>query len=113
MDHAYAAADIALCRAGAGTVAELAIVGLPAVLVPYPFAPDDHQTMNAAALVDAGAAVLVRDDEATPERLGPQIEELLRNPERLTRMAAAARSQARPEAAQALAAWVLELGRRG
>ena len=113
MDHAYAAADIALCRAGAGTVAELAVAGLPAVLVPYPFAPDDHQAMNAASLVDAGAALLVRDDDAIAERLGPQIEELLGNPERLTRMAAAARGQARPKAAEALASWVLELGRHG
>ena len=112
MDHAYAAADLALCRAGAGTVAELAVVGLPAVLVPYPYAPDDHQAVNAAVLVDAGAAVLVRDAEATAERLGPQIEELLGHPDRLTRMAAAARSQARPKAAETLAGWVLELGRQ-
>jgi UDP-N-acetylglucosamine--N-acetylmuramyl-(pentapeptide) pyrophosphoryl-undecaprenol N-acetylglucosamine transferase len=111
MDHAYAAADLALCRAGAGTVAELAVVGLPAVLVPYPYAPDDHQTVNAKVLVDAGAAVLVRDSDATTERLAPLIEELIEHRDRLPHMAAAARAQARPRAAEALASWVLELGR--
>jgi UDP-N-acetylglucosamine--N-acetylmuramyl-(pentapeptide) pyrophosphoryl-undecaprenol N-acetylglucosamine transferase len=112
MDHAYAAADLTLCRAGAGTVAELAIAGLPAVLVPYPHAPDDHQAVNASVLVDAGAAVLVRDGDATAEHLGRLIEELLAQSGRLEGMAAAARSQAKPHAAEALAAWVLELGGR-
>jgi UDP-N-acetylglucosamine--N-acetylmuramyl-(pentapeptide) pyrophosphoryl-undecaprenol N-acetylglucosamine transferase len=112
MDHAYAAADLALCRAGAGTIAELAIAGLPSVLVPYPHAPDDHQAVNASVLVDAGAAVLVRDGDATAERLGPLTEELLAHPDRLTDMAAAARGKALPKAAEALAAWVLDLGRR-
>jgi UDP-N-acetylglucosamine--N-acetylmuramyl-(pentapeptide) pyrophosphoryl-undecaprenol N-acetylglucosamine transferase len=83
MDHAYAAADLALCRAGAATVAELAVVGLPAILVPYPFAPYDHQAVNASVLVDAGGAVMVRDNEATAGRLGPLVEELLGDPARL------------------------------
>src|SRR5204863_501547 len=51
IDYAYAAADLTVCRAGAGTVAELAVTGLPAVLVPYPYAPDDHQAVNASVLV--------------------------------------------------------------
>jgi UDP-N-acetylglucosamine--N-acetylmuramyl-(pentapeptide) pyrophosphoryl-undecaprenol N-acetylglucosamine transferase len=112
MDHAYAAADLALCRAGAGTVAELAIAHLPAVLVPYPFAPDDHQAANARALVDAGAALLVRDGDATSEQLAPQIEQLLADRDRLAQMAGAAAQAAHPHAAEALAAWALELAQR-
>ena len=114
IDHAYAAADITVCRAGAGTVAELAITGLPAVLVPYPYAPDDHQAVNASVLVDAGAALLVRDADADADRLGPLVERLLEDRGELTRMSGAARSVARPHAADELAAWVLELaGARG
>ena len=109
MDHAYAAADLMVSRAGAGTVAELAAVGLPSILVPYPYAMDDHQTVNAGVLTKAGAALMVRDDEATAERLAPMIEELLDDPERLGEMARATAKVARPHAAEELAAWVLEL----
>jgi len=111
MDLSYAAADLAVCRAGAGTVAELAATGLPAVLVPYPYAPHDHQAVNAATLVEPGAAVLVRDNEATPERLVPLLDDLLDDPGALAAMGAAARGAARPHAADELAAWVLELAR--
>lgn len=113
MDLAYAAADLAICRAGAGTVAELPAAGLPAILVPYPHAPGDHQTKNAAALVRAGAAVLVPDAQATAERIGPVAESLLADPERLERMGAAARTLARPRAAEDLADWTLELAGGG
>ena len=109
MDHAYAAADVMLSRAGAGTVAELAVVGLPSVLVPYPYAPDDHQAVNAGVLVNAGAAQMVRDAEATAERIGPIVEELMEHPEKLREMGEAAGKVARPRAAEDLAAWVLEL----
>jgi UDP-N-acetylglucosamine--N-acetylmuramyl-(pentapeptide) pyrophosphoryl-undecaprenol N-acetylglucosamine transferase len=111
MDHAYAAADLMLSRAGAGTVAELAAVGLPSILVPYPYAPDDHQAVNASVLTKVGAAFMVRDDEATSDRLAPMIEELLEDRERLAEMARATAKVARPHAAEELAAWVLELGR--
>jgi UDP-N-acetylglucosamine--N-acetylmuramyl-(pentapeptide) pyrophosphoryl-undecaprenol N-acetylglucosamine transferase len=111
MDLAYAAADLAVCRAGAGTVAELATTGLPAVLVPYPYAPHDHQAVNAATLVEPGAAVLVRDHEATPERLGPLADGLFDDPGALAAMRAAARRAAHPHAADELAAWVLDLAR--
>ncbi|MEY2478154.1 MAG: UDP-N-acetylglucosamine--N-acetylmuramyl-(pentapeptide) pyrophosphoryl-undecaprenol [Actinomycetota bacterium] len=111
MDHAYAAADLMVSRAGAGTVAELAAVGLPSILVPYPYAMDDHQTVNAAVLTKAGAALLVRDDEATADRLAPLVEELLDDPARLAEMRRATAKVARPHAAEELAAWVLELGR--
>ena len=109
MDSAYAAADVALCRAGAGTVAELAATGLPAVLVPYPFATGDHQRENAAELLGADAARVVPDAEATADTLGPIIEELAADSAELERMAAGARSVGRPDAADELARWVLEL----
>jgi UDP-N-acetylglucosamine--N-acetylmuramyl-(pentapeptide) pyrophosphoryl-undecaprenol N-acetylglucosamine transferase len=111
MDHAYAAADVALTRAGAGTVCELAATGLPAILVPYPYAPHDHQAVNAGTLTEPGAAVMVRNHEATAERLAPLFDELLDDPARREAMAAAGRAVARPHAAEELAAWVLDLAR--
>ena len=109
MDHAYAAADLTVCRAGAGTIAELAVVGLPAILVPYPFATEDHQTVNAKVLVDAGGAAAVPDAEATPEVVGPLVEKLVADPAELERRRAGTLSAARPHAADELARWVLEL----
>lgn len=111
MDERYAEASVAVCRAGAVTVAELAAAGVPAVLVPLPGAPGDHQTRNALALVDAGAAVLVPDDECTGERVGDELDALLADPARLDRMGASARSVARPDAAARLAAMVEEAAR--
>lgn len=101
-----AAADVVVCRAGGTTVAELAVVGVPAVLVPLPGAPGDHQTANAGALVRAGAAVLVRDAELSPERLDAELSALLSDPSRLAAMAAAARSVGIPDAADHLAALI-------
>jgi UDP-N-acetylglucosamine--N-acetylmuramyl-(pentapeptide) pyrophosphoryl-undecaprenol N-acetylglucosamine transferase len=112
MELAYAAADVAITRAGAGTVAELPAAGLPAVLIPYPHAPGDHQTLNAQPLVDAGAAYVVADGEAAPERIGPLLEELIEDPARLVRMGERAAGLAKPHAADELAAWVLELASR-
>jgi UDP-N-acetylglucosamine--N-acetylmuramyl-(pentapeptide) pyrophosphoryl-undecaprenol N-acetylglucosamine transferase len=106
MPDLYAATTIAVCRAGATTVAELAAAGVPSVLVPLPGAPGDHQTRNAQALVDAGAAVLVPDAECTGARLAAELEPLLADPVRLEAMAAAARTLARPHAADDLAALV-------
>src|SRR5207253_1050993 len=74
MDHAYAAADLAICRAGAGTVAELAVAELPSILVPLPAHEHDEQAHNAEPLVHAGGALLVRDHEATAEVVGPLVE---------------------------------------
>jgi UDP-N-acetylglucosamine--N-acetylmuramyl-(pentapeptide) pyrophosphoryl-undecaprenol N-acetylglucosamine transferase len=109
MDHAYAASDLALTRAGAGTVAELGATGLPAVLVPYPYAPHDHQAVNASVLVDVGAALMVRNESATADRLAPEFDSLFADAERRAAMAGAGRSVARPHAADELASWVLEL----
>jgi UDP-N-acetylglucosamine--N-acetylmuramyl-(pentapeptide) pyrophosphoryl-undecaprenol N-acetylglucosamine transferase len=113
MDSAYAAADAALCRAGAGTVAELAVTGLPAVLVPYPFATGDHQRENAVELADAGAALIVPDADATADVLGPTYEAWAADPYELKQRSVAAACVGRPHAADELASWVLQLaGRR-
>lgn len=112
MELAYAAADVAITRAGAGTVAELPAAGLPAVLIPYPHAPGDHQTLNAQPLVNAGAAYVVADAEAQPDRVGPMLEELIEDRPRLARMGESARALAKPHAADELAAWVLDLAAR-
>jgi UDP-N-acetylglucosamine--N-acetylmuramyl-(pentapeptide) pyrophosphoryl-undecaprenol N-acetylglucosamine transferase len=109
MDHAYAAADIAVCRSGAGTVAELAVVELPAVLVPFPHDEHDEQVHNAEPLVRSGGALLVRDHEATAEVVGPMLEERLGDRGLLASMAKGMRASARPSAAADLAAWALDL----
>lgn len=113
MELAYSAADVAITRAGAGTVAELPAAGLPAVLIPYPHAPGDHQTLNAQPLVDAGAAYVVADAEARPDRVGPLLEELIEDRARLAGMGESAKGLAKPRAADDLAAWVLELAAQG
>ena len=102
MATVYAAADLVVSRAGATTVAELAAAGVPAVLVPLPGAPDDHQTANARKLEAAGGAVLVGDAELDGARLVAEVDALLHDPGRLDSMAGAARSLARPDAALAV-----------
>jgi UDP-N-acetylglucosamine--N-acetylmuramyl-(pentapeptide) pyrophosphoryl-undecaprenol N-acetylglucosamine transferase len=103
MDLVYERAALAVCRSGAGTIAELTAVGLPAVLVPLPGAPSDHQTRNAQTLERAGAAVMLRDAECGPERLDQVVSELLGAADRLARMGIAARGLGRPDAAARLA----------
>ncbi|MCK7627669.1 UDP-N-acetylglucosamine--N-acetylmuramyl-(pentapeptide) pyrophosphoryl-undecaprenol N-acetylglucosamine transferase [Streptomyces sp. RS10V-4] len=112
MDLAYAAADLVVCRAGSATVAELATTGMPAVLVPYPHAPGDHQTHNARVLSDAGAALLLPDAEATAERLDALVGPLLADPDRLAAMGAAADPGTHARAADLLAARTLALAGR-
>jgi UDP-N-acetylglucosamine--N-acetylmuramyl-(pentapeptide) pyrophosphoryl-undecaprenol N-acetylglucosamine transferase len=109
MERLYARTTIAVCRAGAITVAELAVAGVPAVLVPLPGAPGDHQTRNAESLVDAGAAVMVPDGDCDPARLDTELRAHLADPARLEAMAAAARSLGRPDAAARLADLVEEV----
>ena len=107
MPGAYAAADLVVSRAGAGAVSELCAAGKASILVPYPFAADDHQLRNAEAMERAGAARLIRDGEFDGARLVAEIESALRDPEKLTSMGRAARGQARAGAA-ARAADLLE-----
>jgi UDP-N-acetylglucosamine--N-acetylmuramyl-(pentapeptide) pyrophosphoryl-undecaprenol N-acetylglucosamine transferase len=104
-------ATVAVCRAGAGTVAELTAAGLPAVLVPLPGAPSDHQARNASTLADAGAAVVLADADCDAARLDAVVSELLTTPDRLAGMAAAGRRLARPDAAARLADLVEEHAR--
>ena len=103
MDLVLEAADVAVCRSGGTTVAELAVMGLPAVLVPLPIATRDHQRANAGPLVDAGAAVLVDDAALDTDRLVAEVEALLDGTPSLDERAAAASALGRPRAASAVA----------
>ena len=102
MAASYRDADLVICRAGALTVAELAASGVASILVPFPHAVDDHQTGNARFLATAGAAVLLPQRELTARRLADLLLEFTR--EKLLEMAKRARSLARPDAAQSVAA---------
>jgi UDP-N-acetylglucosamine--N-acetylmuramyl-(pentapeptide) pyrophosphoryl-undecaprenol N-acetylglucosamine transferase len=107
---ALAAADLVVARAG-GSVMELAAAGLPAVLVPFPYATADHQTSNARFVEQAGAAVVVPDNELDGPRLAREVGGLLAAPQRLGAMAKAARSVARPDAAERIADELVALAR--
>jgi len=109
MPAALAASELVVGRAGAGALSEMCAVGRPGLLVPYPFAADDHQRVNAEALVQAGAAVCVLNAEATPERLAREVGEFVQDRARLTAMAARAREAGRPTAARDIALDLLEL----
>jgi len=102
METVLAASDLAVCRAGGTSVAELAVIGVPAVLVPLPIATRDHQRANAAPLVAAGAAVLIDDDRFDVDTMVATVDPLVADGE-LARMAEAARSAGRPDAASAVA----------
>jgi len=110
MDLALAAADLAVCRAGALTVAELSAVGLPALYIPLPHG-NGEQALNAAPVVEAGGGVLVPDAELTPSRLAQQVTRVLTDPRRLATMSAAARVAGHPDADDVLARIVLEVSR--
>lgn len=100
MAEAYARADLVVARAGAGAVNEIAAAGMPSILVPLPFAADDHQRLNAEALANAGAARIVLDKEMTGERLFREINELRANPAALEQMRSRVRQFAKPGAAE-------------
>lgn len=110
MDQMLAAADVAVTRAGGG-VAELAALGVPAVLVPLPVAPRDHQRANADHLVRSGAAVLIDDDDCTGERLADQLDRLLRDGDLRAEMSAKMRSHAHLDAARKVASLIIEVAR--
>lgn len=102
MAGAYDWADLVVARAGALTIAELTAAGVGAVLVPYPYAVDDHQRKNAVQFADAGAGLLILEDEMAG-RLATELERLIREPKRLTAMAERSRALAKPDAAKRLA----------
>lgn len=103
MAAAYAWADLLICRSGAMTLAEIASVGLPAILVPYPYAVDDHQTSNANSFVRIGAAYLIQERDTTVEQMTALLSQLLSKPEQLLAMANAAYSLRRADAVTILA----------
>jgi UDP-N-acetylglucosamine--N-acetylmuramyl-(pentapeptide) pyrophosphoryl-undecaprenol N-acetylglucosamine transferase len=103
MADVYETADLVVCRAGATTIAELLTVGLPAILVPYPYAADDHQRRNAEAVAAVGAGVLILDRELTAERLAAALLGLIDDPTKRQQMAHAARTLARPDAGRMVA----------
>ena len=109
---ALAAADLAAARAG-GSIFELAAVGLPAVLVPYPRATGDHQSANARWMAAGGAAIVVPDSELDADRLAHEVGNLVADHPRLDRMARAARALARPDAAERIAEELLALASGG
>ena len=105
----YAVTDLVVCRAGAMTLAELAVRGLPAVLIPYPYAAEDHQTPNAQALEDKGSAIMITDDQFMEERLTDVLSTLIQDRERLSRMAEVSRSLGNSETAREIACSALSL----
>ena len=102
MDQAYAWADLALCRAGATTVAELAACGLPAAFIPFPHATHDHQTVNARLFERQGAALVAVEDELDRRDFAGMVINLLHSPEKLASMSESACKLARPQAAAAV-----------
>lgn len=112
MATALARADLLVARSGAMTVSEVALAGRPAVFVPYPFHRDRQQELNARVLERRGAAVIVADDERLGEHLAAALRELIADPARLVRMAAQARTAAKPDAARAVAQLCFEVGSR-
>ena len=114
MSEAYEWADIVICRAGALTVAELAMAGVASILVPYPHAVDDHQTVNAMSLTDAGAGLLIPQDKLTPRHLSDVLKSFITEDmsdarHRLLQMAQAARKLAKPDATHDVARWCRKL----
>ncbi len=103
----YSEADLIICRSGATTVAELAVAGVGSILVPFPFAVDDHQTRNARYLADRGAALLMPQNELTPQSLADVLRGLTRP--KLLDMARAARAAGKPDAAEKVADLCMEL----
>jgi len=100
IEKAYAVADLVICRAGAMTIAEITACGVPAILVPYPYATHDHQTHNARGLAERGAAEMIADRDLTAEELRRRVEALFRDEARRRSLGRKARAFARTDAAQ-------------
>lgn len=110
MASVYGKADLLVSRAGATTLAELAVLGKPAILIPFPFAADDHQQRNADYYVEGGGCVKLAEHEAGAERLAAAVEELLKDPARCQAMSRAMRKLAMPEAAAKIVDVCLDAG---
>ncbi len=111
MAAAYQQADVVICRSGAMTVTELGALGVPSILVPFPFAVDDHRTRNASHLADSGAAVLMPQNTLDAESLAVLLGQLGRNRTRLKAMSEAARRCFVPKAAEVVAEALIEVSR--
>eukprot|EP00903_Cladosiphon_okamuranus_P003725 g3723.t1 len=107
MASAYACADLVVARSGASTLTEISLAGLPSVLVPYPYAADDHQTANANVFADAGAAKLIQERDIKPETMGRLLSDLLDHHNILEKMSAASASLAIPDAPEKLTGAIL------
>jgi UDP-N-acetylglucosamine--N-acetylmuramyl-(pentapeptide) pyrophosphoryl-undecaprenol N-acetylglucosamine transferase len=110
MAEAYAVADLAVCRGGASTVAEVSVVGLPSIIVPYPYHRDHQQELHGRALERAGGAVVLPDGDVNGDSLGALVEAITGDEQRLEEMRSGARSFGRPAAAEDLAAVVEGIG---
>ena len=108
MSVAYGWADLVICRAGALTISELSAVGIGAILVPFPFAVDNHQLKNAQSFASQGAGIVIPENKFNPERLAKEISDLVENQAVLELLAERARAQAKPRAAEMLANACLE-----
>ena len=102
MELLYSAVDFVLSRSGGSTLAELALFGKPAILIPYPYAMENHQYDNACVFVDAGAAVLLEQSSCSPERVAELVRDYLDHPGEWLKRAARALSLARPDASDAV-----------
>ncbi|MFH0797057.1 MAG: undecaprenyldiphospho-muramoylpentapeptide beta-N-acetylglucosaminyltransferase [Candidatus Omnitrophota bacterium] len=107
MELLYTASDLAICRSGATTIAELTAFGLPSILTPYPFAAEDHQTLNANYLVKNGAGILKTESGLSGEDLAKEIKTLAGNPQKISTMAEATRRLAHPEPAKRIVSFIL------
>ncbi|MGB5864215.1 MAG: UDP-N-acetylglucosamine--N-acetylmuramyl-(pentapeptide) pyrophosphoryl-undecaprenol N-acetylglucosamine transferase [Sulfitobacter sp.] len=106
-------AQLVIARSGASTVADLTVIGRPAILIPFAAAAGDHQAANAHGLAEAGAAIMIREDAATPDTLAEHIQMVLSNDTAATKMANSALALGRPEAAQTLADMIIDLTENG
>jgi UDP-N-acetylglucosamine--N-acetylmuramyl-(pentapeptide) pyrophosphoryl-undecaprenol N-acetylglucosamine transferase len=100
MRSAYRRSKLAICRAGGTTIAELMALGIPALLIPYPYSADDHQTLNARAVVSRGAGICLAEKDASPEALTSVVSDLFGNPAKLELLRQNTRSLAMPDASE-------------
>jgi len=109
MATAYRSSDLVVCRAGATSIAEITALGIAPILIPYPFAADDHQTVNARCLAEAGAAVMIKQDRLTGSSLAGAIRRLYENPVELKSMRESVKGFGRPQAGEVIAANFLQV----
>lgn len=112
IQYAYAASDLVICRSGAGAIAELTALGLPSILIPYPYAAEGHQYKNAKVLEEKGAARLIIEKDLTGERLKKLLLDLIGDRPLLEKMSRQSKKLGKPQAAQKIAELICEMGAR-